>query len=142
MWRFPFESGTLKAISRKNGQIVKETEIRTASKPAKLELFPDRKKIRADGLDLSFITVTITDAEGTIAPRANNQIDFEIEGPGEIVGVSSGDPTNHESFKGKSHRALNGKCLVIVQSTRQAGEIKISANSAGLESNSAVLISH
>ena len=142
MWRFPFQPGTLKAVSRKNGRVVKETEIKTASKPAKIELSPDRKELQANGLDLSFVTVNITDAKGILAPRANNQIDFEIEGPGKIVGVASGDPTNHESFKGKSHRALNGKCLVIVQSTKQTGEIIISANSAGLESKSVVLKSN
>ncbi|SFU66589.1 beta-galactosidase [Pustulibacterium marinum] len=135
MWRFPFKAGTLKAVSRKDENIVKETEIKTADVPAKLELLADRTNIIADGSDLSFITVNITDKNGTIAPRANHKISFSVEGPGEIVGVASGDPTNHESFKGTSHKALNGKCLVIVQSTEKAGTIQLTASADGLATN-------
>lgn len=136
MWRFPFEPGTLKAVSRKNGKTVLESVLKTADKPAKLHLTADRTIIDADGKDLSFISVDITDMNNVLAPMANNQIHFSIEGPGTIVGVASGDPTNHESFKGTSHRALNGKCLVIVQATEKGGDIRLTAKSDGLNSDS------
>ncbi|WP_373057336.1 beta-galactosidase GalB [Zunongwangia sp. H14] len=133
MWRFPFEPGTLKAISRKDGNVVKETEVKTAGEPLKLELSADRSTIKADNNDLSFITVTITDEEGTLAPRAGNLIKFSLEGDGKIVGVASGDPTNHESFKGTEHSAMNGKALVIVQSGKEAGNLILTATSEGLQ---------
>ncbi len=136
MWRFPFEAGTLTAKSFKNGQLIKETEVKTAGEPAKLRLEADRSKITADGKDLSFITVSITDKNGVLAPRADNNIQFSLEGNGEIIGVASGDPTNHQSFKGKEHKALNGKCLVIVQSDSEPGSITLKANADGLETSS------
>ncbi|WP_417887741.1 beta-galactosidase GalB [Zunongwangia sp.] len=139
MWRFPFEAGTLKAVSRKDGEIVKETLVKTADKPAQLKLSPDRKTIKADNKDLSFITVTITDKDDVLTPRADNNISFSIEGDGEIVGVASGDPTNHQSFKGTEHRALNGKCLVIVKAGKNAGTLKVTASSKGLQAASCTL---
>ncbi|MDT0675261.1 beta-galactosidase GalB [Autumnicola musiva] len=134
MWRFPFEVGTLKAVSRKDGKVVLEKEVKTAGKPAKMKLSADRQTITADNNDLSFITVTITDKEGILAPRADNLIKFSLEGDGKIVGVASGDPTNHESFKGKEHSALNGKALVIVQAGKKSGNLKLTATAEGLES--------
>ncbi|GAA5022152.1 beta-galactosidase [Marivirga lumbricoides] len=141
MWRFPFEAGTLMAKSYKNGKLVKETEVKTAGKPAKLQLQADRKIIKADGKDLSFITVNITDKDGVLAPRADHNIQFSVEGNGKIVGVASGDPTNHQSFKGKEHKALNGKCLVIVQSEKEPGAITLKASANGLETSSISIIS-
>ncbi|WP_335964316.1 beta-galactosidase GalB [Galbibacter sp. PAP.153] len=133
MWRVPFEAGTLKAISRKNGAVVMEKEIKTAGKAAQLKLHADRNTIKADGKDLSFITVDIQDNKGIFVPTANNKISFKLEGDGKIVGVSSGDPTNHESFKGTKHSALNGKCLVIVQAGDKASTVKFTATSPGLK---------
>jgi beta-galactosidase len=35
MWRVPFEPGTLKAVSTKNGKVILTKEIKTAGAPAK-----------------------------------------------------------------------------------------------------------
>jgi beta-galactosidase len=94
----------------------------------------DRNTIRADGRDLSFVTVTVTDKHGMIAPRADNQIHFHIEGPGEIVATDNGDPTSFESFQSHDRKAFNGLCLVIVRGQiGQAGEIKLTAKADGME---------
>jgi beta-galactosidase len=133
MWRFPFKKGILKAVSKKNGQVVLEKEIRTAGAPAKLTLQPDRSTIKADGQDLSFVTVTITDEDGILAPRANNTVHFEVKGGGKIEAVGSGDPTSHESFKGTSHSALNGKVLVVIRAGKEAGPVELTATADGLQ---------
>ncbi|WP_264535457.1 glycoside hydrolase family 2 TIM barrel-domain containing protein [Flavobacterium sp. N1736] len=133
MWRIPFQPGTLKAISRKNGKTVLETEIKTAGNPSNLKLTADRSNIKADGNDLSFVTVDILDAKGTLAPNANNEINFSLKGNGKIVGVCSGDPVSHESYKGSKHTALNGKCLVIIQSENKTGRLELTAKANGLK---------
>ena len=63
--------------------------------------------VKNDGQDLSFITLTITDKEGTTAPRANNPIHFEITGPGELVSTDNGDPTDMTPFPSKDRKALD-----------------------------------
>jgi beta-galactosidase len=141
MWRVPYQPGTLKAISRKNGKVVLEKEIKTAGAPAQLKATADRQAITADGADLSFITVDIQDAKGIFAATANNEITFSLKGNGKIVGVCSGDPVSHEPYKGNKHTALNGKCLVIVQSTDKGGIIEVTASAAGLKSSTVTITS-
>ncbi|WP_369766034.1 glycoside hydrolase family 2 TIM barrel-domain containing protein [Flavobacterium sp. WC2429] len=139
MWRIPFQPGTLKAISRKNGETVLETEIQTAGNPSNLKLTADRSSINADGNDLSFVTVDILDKKGVLAPNANNEISFSLKGNGKIVGVCSGDPVSHESYKGTKHTALNGKCLVVVQSSNKKGRLELTANANGLKSTTIII---
>lgn len=133
MWRIPFQPGTLKAVSRKNGKTVLESEIKTAGNPSSLKLTADRSTIKADGNDLSFVTVAILDANGTLAPTANNEINFSVTGNGKIVGVCSGDPVSHEPYKGLKHTALKGKCLVVIQSATKGGRIELTAQANGLK---------
>ena len=139
MWRVPFQAGTLKALSRKNGKIVKETSIQTAENPSKLKLSADRNTINADGNDLSFVTVDITDEKGILSPNANNEIQFSLLGNGKIVGVCSGDPVSHESYKGTKHTALNGKCLVIIQAGNKPEKLKLTASANGLKSSVTII---
>lgn len=133
MWRIPFEQGTLKAVSRKDGEVILEREIKSAKAASQLALSADRTSIDADGKDLSFITVDVLDENGVIVPRESDQLTFDIEGPGKIVGMANGDPTNHESFKGNTHRAFHGKCLVVVQADREKGEVVLTASAPGLK---------
>ncbi len=66
MWQVTFQAGTLRAVSRMNGKTILTREIKTAGRPAKIELIADRKIIKADGKDLSFITVKILDNNGNL----------------------------------------------------------------------------
>lgn len=129
-----YQPGQLKVVAYKNGKKWATAETKTAGEPAKLKLEPDRSDIRADGLDLSFVTVTVTDQAGLMAPRATNQIHFTLEGPGEIVATDNGDPTSFESFQSPKRKAFNGLCLVIVRSKAgQAGKIKLTAKANDLK---------
>ena len=139
MWRVPFQAGTLKAVSRKNGKTVKETSIQTAGNPSKIKLTADRNTINADGNDLSFITVDITDEKGILSPNVNNEIQFSLLGNGKIVGVCSGDPVSHESYKGTKHTALNGKCFVIIQAGNKPEKLELTASANGLKSSVTII---
>ncbi|MFL5741550.1 MAG: glycoside hydrolase family 2 TIM barrel-domain containing protein [Flavisolibacter sp.] len=131
-WHVPYEPGTLKAVSRINGKTVLSTEVKTSGKPLRLVMKADRNIIKADGKDLSFVTITVVDQNGVMVPDANPEIKFSIEGPGSIAGLDNGDPINHESFRGREHKALNGKALAIVQSNHKKGKIVLQAIAEGL----------
>jgi beta-galactosidase len=139
MWRIPFEPGTLKAVSRKNGKVILTREIHTAGKPAKIQLIADRKNLKADGKDLSFITVKILDKDGNMVPNADNLVNFKINGEAFIASVDNGDPINHDSFKVNYRKAFNGLALAIVQAKEKGGSITFTASSAGLQGASVVL---
>ncbi|MBN2426387.1 MAG: DUF4982 domain-containing protein [Calditrichaceae bacterium] len=141
-WRLNFKPGTLKAIGRlKNGEILTK-EIKTAGLPAKIILEADRKIINADGTDLSFITIKIADADNHLVPDANNTVEFKINGVGALIGVDNGLQTSHESFKSDYRKAFNGRCLAVIQSSRQKGDIILEVKSDGLERNTIKIETH
>ncbi|MCK4919611.1 MAG: DUF4982 domain-containing protein [Bacteroidales bacterium] len=134
-WNVKYQPGELKIVAYKNGKVHAEKVIKTAKDATKVELVPDRKEIAADGSDLSFITVSITDEDGIFCPNADNLVSFEIEGAGEITAVGNGNAATTESFQANHRKAFSGKCMLIVKSKKdEAGEIKITATSEGLAS--------
>ncbi|HYF29578.1 MAG TPA: glycoside hydrolase family 2 TIM barrel-domain containing protein [Chitinophagaceae bacterium] len=141
-WRVPYAPGTIKAISQRNGQTVLTREVRTAGAPYKPLLKADRNVINADGNDLSFVTVTITDKDGVMVPNANHLIQFSIKGQGTIEAVDSGSPVSLEPFKASRHTAMNGKALCIVRSNGNTGSIQLTASVQGLQPASILLIAN
>lgn len=133
-WRIPYEAGELRAVTIENGKVKIEKKISTAGNAARLKVTADRNKVSADGKDLSFVTVTITDDKGNKVPRASNLVKFKVEGAGFLRAVDSGDPVSHESFISDQHTALNGLALGIIQSNAKKGKIKVTVSSDGLKS--------
>lgn len=131
-WKVPFVPGTLKAEGYKNGKLILTDIVKTAGDPSKIELVADRSTISADGKDLAYITVKITDKNGNMVPTADNLVHFDLEGEGQIVGVGNGNPISLEPAKGIERRAFNGMCQVIIQSTPKNGKIILKASSLGL----------
>jgi beta-galactosidase len=134
MWRVVYEPGTLKAVSRKNGKIVMTKEIHTAGAPAKIVATADRNTIHANGNDLSFVTIKIVDKDGNLIPNADHLIRFTATGAGKIAGTDNGSETDLESFQAPQHKAFNGLCLAVIQSTKKAGTIQLTASADGLQS--------
>lgn len=132
VWQVPFAPGVVKVVTRKHGTEVMQQEVRTAGAPAQLQLTADRTTIHGDGRDLSFITVRVLDAHGTVVPQANNLIHLEVTGAGTLVGVDNGDPVSHESFQTNEPRAFHGLALLVVKSTSQKGTLNIHASAPGL----------
>ena len=133
-WEVPYQPGSIKVVAYNGGEAVVEKEIRTAGDPAQITLSADRKEIAADGKDLSFITVRIEDKDGNFCPLANNLVKFNVTGEGEIAAVGNGDATSQASFQADNREAFNGLCLLILKSIKDAGKIKVVAESADLES--------
>ncbi len=96
-WMVKYAPGVLLAKGYKDGQVIAEEKVETTGEPAGVKLTPDRSSIEANGEDLSIITVAVTDAQGRIVPVAGNQIQFELDGPGKIIGVGNGDASCHEA---------------------------------------------
>lgn len=137
-----YEPGTLKVVAYKNGKKWAEDVVETTGVATKLEVKADRKTIKSDGKDLSFITVKIADNKNRMVPRSDNQISFSIAGPGEIVATDNGDPTNMVPFPSHERKAFNGLALVIVRAKAgMPGTIKVTAKSDGLTSTQVDIIS-
>ncbi len=134
-----YTAGILKAVGIENDKEVESKILQTAGEPAKIKLTADRNVLLANGQDLSFVTITITDKVGIPQPNAANRLQFKIEGDGTIVGVANADLKDCESYVGNTRKAWRGKALVIIKSNHQAGEIKLSVTSNGLEEENVII---
>ena len=128
-----YEPGTLKVVATRNGKKWATDTVKTTGPAVQLALNADRTSLRADGKDLSFVTLTVEDKDGLMAPRANNKIRFRVTGPGEIIATGNGDATSHDSFQSLEPKAFNGLCLAIVRAKPGAsGKIVVQAEADGL----------
>jgi beta-galactosidase len=132
-WDVLFEPGTLKAVGMKDGKVAVELEISTTGDPAAIDLTVDRTTIRADRRDVAHVTVKVLDAEGRLHPDADNEVTFEVQGEGQLIGVDNGNMADMADFKGKVRKASHGMCLAIVQSTASPGQIRVAVTSPGLK---------
>jgi beta-galactosidase len=140
-WQVKYVPGILSAKGYDDAdKVIAETKVETTGRAEKIFLTPDRATINADGEDVAVFTVSAVDAQGRIVPLAQDKINFALDGVGKIIGVGNGDPNCHEpdtfiqpTSVPWTRSLFNGLAQVIVQSTRNAGEIKLTASANGLE---------
>jgi beta-galactosidase len=139
VYHVPFVEGELKAIGYDNGKKVNAAILKTAGAPSQIKLSADRKIIKADKEDLSYVTVELVDKKGTRNPNAENLIHFEIEGPGTIAGVGNANPVSVESYQLPQRKAWQGRCMVVIKSGKTPGNILLKVMSPGLISSQVIL---
>ncbi len=135
MWMdVKYEPGTLKVVAfDKEGKAVAEKTIKTAGRPFQLVLSPDKKTIKSDGKDLSYVEVSVVDKNGISCPTATNQLKFSVKGEGVFRAACNGDATSLEQFHLPTMKLFSGKLVVLVQSTIEVGEIELSVTGKGLK---------
>jgi beta-galactosidase len=116
MWMdVKYEPGTLKVIAfDENGNPTAEKELKTAEKPYKIVLNPDKKTLKANGKDLSYVEVSVVDKFGNFCPTATNQLKFKVTGNGSFKVACNGDATSLELFHLPTMKLFGGKLVVTV----------------------------
>ncbi len=129
-----YQPGEIKVVAMdNNNNPMAEQVIKTAGEPYQIRLTPDRQTITADGKDLSFITVEVLDKDGNLCPRANILQFFEVKGAGKLKAICNGDPTDQTSFASNYMKTFNGKMVIVVQSTKEAGSISVRSEGSKLK---------
>ena len=136
----PYSPGVLKTVGVRNNKEIESTILRTAGEAAKIKLVADRSAIKADGQDLSFVTVEIVDENGNIQPNADNRLHFSINGPGAITGVDNANLKDSEKYVGNTRKAWQGRAMVVIKSTQSTGIIRLTASSETLKSDEVVIM--
>ncbi|MEM6550622.1 MAG: beta-galactosidase GalA [Planctomycetota bacterium] len=132
-WAVPFEPGVIEAVgySADGKEVLRQRHV-TAGAPAAVTLSCERTHIDADGRDVAVVTVSAEDADGNPVPVADDMIHFEVTGPAVLLGVGNGDPASHEPDKADHRRLFNGLAQVLVQATREPGEVVLRARAEGM----------
>ncbi len=140
-WNVPYQPGALRAIGYKGKKKSSEVLLPTAKKASEIRLTPDRNILKANRNDLTYITVELVDENGTLDPNANDLVNFNIEGPGTIIGVGNANPVSDESYTKPQRKAWKGKCLVVVKAEKEPGKIVVNATSGQMKSSVVVTCS-
>ena len=129
-----YEPGEIKVVVYDaQGNKAGEQTVRTAGKPAELKLeawTANEAGLNADGDDLAFVTVSLTDTEGTLIPQADDQLTFEVTGTGSFEAVCNGDATSLEPFKKPTMKLFNGQLVVVVRSAKEPGTLTLKVTDA------------
>jgi len=134
IWNQPYRKDRMVyAIAYKDGQEVARDTLRAHGAACKVELSPDRKVLKADGQDLSHITLKLYDSKGIEAQADNRRITVTVQGEGRLRCVDSGDLRREGSFAGNSIETYFGKALIVVQSTRSQGDITVRIDVEGFD---------
>ena len=134
MWdEVEYQPGELKVVAyNAEGQAVAAKTIRTAGKASAIRLTPDRNVLKADGEDLCFINVSLTDKEGNPVPDDSRLVKVKVSGAGAFKAIANGDPTCLESFQQPQMHLFSGQLTVLVQSGTTPGEITVEVSGKGV----------
>jgi beta-galactosidase len=128
-----YQPGRLEAIARTGGKVVARHRIETTSPAVRLIAEPDNDQWLADGIDLQHVRIVAVDSKGRRVQTTDQDVTFVVEGAASIVGVINGDINSDELTVGTTRRLYNGTCTVILRSTREAGEVLLSASAPGMK---------
>jgi len=135
----PYAPGVLKAAGVVNNKEVEVKVLRTAGESATVKLMADRKTISANGQDLSFITIELCDKAGILQPNAENRLQFSVTGPGVIAGVDNANLQDTGSYVDNTRKAWKGRALVVIKSTKKAGDIQLHVSAPGVTGASVII---
>jgi len=134
-----YQQGEVKAIGYNQGIKVAESTLKTAGKPYKIRIIPERSSMNADGLDLAYFNIEVVDSKGNIVPVNDINVKFKINGNATIAGVGNGNIMSCESWQADNRTVHEGKALLILRSTRDAGKITITASAKSIKSDTVII---
>lgn len=127
-----YEPGEIKVVAYDyDGTAKGEKIIRTAGAPARIVLKADRNSISSKGEDLSFVTVSVVDKNGTPCPTATNNMKFNMSGAGKFRAACNGDATSLVAFNSTEMPLFSGELVVVVEGLRH-GTAMLSVSADGL----------
>ena len=124
----PYQPGTLRAEAGE-----KTVSLQTADEAKAIRLTTDRTTLKADGQDLAFITVELTDGNGTVNLTANNELTASVSGSATLIGFGNADIKDCDRYTDSTHKAWKGRALLVVRSTGKKGKATITVQGKGLK---------
>ena len=133
-----YEPGEIKVVVYdKDGKQVGTKTVRTAGKASAISLTGDLgaaiKPLKADGDDMTFITVNVVDKDGNLCPDADNQISVSVTGAATFKGICNGDATSLEVFTRPTMKAFHGQLVIGIQSNGKTGDAIVKVSGTGIK---------
>ena len=140
LFTLPYRPGQLTAIAfdRRGRELGRDT-IESAGAGLRLQADPEAETLIADGADLAYIPIALTDDEGIVRPLMDRVVTVDVTGAGTLLGLGSGNAITEEGFSSNRHSTYFGRALAVVRAGHHAGEITITVSAAGCEPSTVVI---
>lgn len=138
----PFEPGELVAIGYADGAETGRETLRSAAGDVRLRAEAERSDIRAALDDLAYVSILLADDAGIVWPDRDLDVEVEVAGPGELLGLGSARPDTTESYLAARTRTFEGRAQAVVRPTGAAGDIRITVRADGHEPVTVVVRAH
>lgn len=115
---------SLLAEGIKDGKVVCQQKKMPSRRSTKLRLYVDDmgKQLEADGSDFVVVVAEVTDDNGNVRRLAMDEIQFEVQGEGHIIG-------EYDNIGANPRRVEWGSAPILLQSTNTPGKITVIAHS-------------
>lgn len=133
VFTLPYTAGTLRAEGLLGGEVKESRLLSTASEPIGIRLTADRQMLKADGEDLSFVTIEVVDAEGRLCPLAENELIVKVSGAGQLIALGNANIKDTDSYVDGQHQAWKGRALAVVKAGRKKGAVRLTVSAPGLK---------
>ena len=132
VWHLPYNPGKIEAKGYNGHELVATYQLVTSKNTSKAVVKADRTEIKADGEDISHITIELFDEDGIPVQTDDRKLIVTVEGEGKFLGLDNGDLRREKTFAGNELKTYWGRAMTVVQSTRNAGELRVNIKMEGV----------
>ncbi len=125
-----YQPGTLtvKAYDHSRKEIG-ESSLKTAGKDTRLTVTREATEVpsiraRETEGEIIYLSGAVTDDQGVIKVTESKTITVTIEGPGELLGIGSGNPMAEEEYTGRRCTTYNGTMMAVVRRKKPATQLE------------------
>lgn len=138
-YEMTYEPGELVAVSYVNGAETGRFVLQTAENEVELQTVCEGQELKANGSDLAFVTVKLTDKNGVENIFAQKEVTVSVEGAGVLQGFGNADPRAIGSYDDTTWKTFDGEVMAVIRSTEEAGEIRVTFTAEGCEPKTVVI---
>ncbi len=126
-----YRAGRIEAVAKKNGVETGRDVIETADAASVNAPAADVDCIPADGTDIGYVEICMTDAAGRLNPECAVPVTVKVEGAGELAGFGSANPCSAENYFDGTAKPFGGRLRAAVRGTGEAGTMTVTLSADG-----------
>jgi beta-galactosidase len=91
--------------------------------------------MNADGHDLIYTCIELTDKDGRLVPDAEVDLHAELSGCGKLAGFGSANPITEDDYTDGDTVSFRGRAMAIIRSGYKPGKISLKISAKGFENS-------
>ncbi len=136
----PYRPGQLTAVAHaRDGREIGRDTLTSAGAGLRLQVEPETDTLIADGADLAYLPIELTDDAGILRALADREVTVNVTGAGTLLGFGSAQPITEEGFSNDRHSTYWGRALAVVRAGHDAGDVTVTVTADECEPVTVVL---